>query len=63
MGDKIYLDNFTKDSVDLRMQGNELWRRSYANSIIDRQLVEQEVIEPYKSVIFMMWGDSPSITE
>lgn len=38
-------------------------RVGYDNSMQGRQQVENEVAEPYKSVIFMMWGDIPTVTE
>ena len=39
------------------------WRRAYVNSISGRQQVENEVPEPYKSVILLMWGSEPTVTE
>lgn len=59
----IYLDNFTRDNVDLRIKNNLIWRRNYKNSLIDRIKVQEEVPEPYRSVIFMMWGDEPTVSE
>lgn len=59
----IYLDNFTRDNVDLRIKNNLTWRRNYKNSLIDRVKVQEEVDEPYQSVIFMMWGDEPTVSE
>jgi hypothetical protein len=38
-------------------------RVGYDNSLTGRKRVEEEVVEPYKSVIFMMWGDEPTINE
>ena len=61
--ENIYLDNFTRDNVDLRIQGNSIWRRNYINSSSNRQMVQDEVPEPFRSVIFLMWGDSPTVDE
>lgn len=63
MKENVYLDNFTRDSVDLRIQGNSIWRRNYINSMQGRQMVQDEVPEPFRSVIFLMWGDSPTLDE
>jgi hypothetical protein len=74
MIEKITLDMLTQDSVSLKKQQytivdgveyaiGEPWRRAYVNSISGRQQVKGEVAEPYKSVILMMWGDSPTVTE
>ena len=74
MNEKIYLDMLTQESVSLRKQQfttvdgkeypiGEPWRRAYVNSIQGRQRVQEEVEEPYKSVIMLMWGDTPTITE
>ena len=72
--EKITLDMLTRDSVSVKKQRymvvdgmeypiGEPWRRAYVNSIRGRQQVENEVSEPYKSVIFMMWGSEPTVTE
>jgi len=72
--EKIYLDILTQDSVSLRKQNfavidgkeypiGEPWRRAYVNSVQGREQVNQEVAEPYRSVIMLMWGDSPTVTE
>ncbi len=74
MIEKITLDMLTQDSVSIKKQqyivqdGKEYqvgqpWRRAYVNSIRGRQQVQEEVSEPYKSVIFMMWGDEPTVNE
>lgn len=74
MIDKITLDMLTKNGVSVKKQqyimqdGKEyaigdIWRRAYVNSIQGRQQVQEEVPEPYRSVIFMMWGDKPTIVE
>jgi hypothetical protein len=74
MIEKITLDMLNQNSVSVKKQKyiiqndteyaiEDIWRRAYVNSIQGRQQVEDEVAEPYKSVIFMMWGDSPTVTE
>ena len=68
MEERIFLDDLCKDSVSLRKQqfidgevtGNP-WRRAYANSATGRIAVENEVVEPYKSEIFAIWGNEPTI--
>lgn len=74
MIEKITLDMLTQDSVSVKKQqyiiqdGKEyaigdIWRRAYVNSESGRKQVQEEVPEPYKSVIFLMWGDKPTIDE
>ena len=74
MFEKIILDMLTQDSVSLKKQqyatvdGKEYpigqpWRRAYINSVQGRAQVQAEVPEPYKSAIFAVWGDSPTVTE
>jgi len=41
----------------------EPWRRAYVNSNSGRWKVQEEVPEPYKSVIFLMWGNEPTVEE
>lgn len=64
----------THDSVSIKKQQyivqngreyaiGEPWRRAYVNSISGREQVENEVSEPYKTIIFMMWGDNPTVAE
>jgi hypothetical protein len=73
MNEKITLDVLTQDSVSLKKQKytiidgkeyaiGEPWRRAYINSVQGRKQVNAEVAEPYKSVIMLMWGDSPTVT-
>ena len=68
---KIKLDALTERSVTVITQqyivqdGKEYpisngVVRSYINSTQGRLEVENEVTEPYKSVIFMIWGDAPT---
>jgi hypothetical protein len=72
MIEKITLDMLTQDSVSIKKQNyivqdeieyeiGQPWRRAYENSINGRRQVENEVPEPYKSVIFMIWGDTPTV--
>lgn len=74
MIEKITLDTLTQDSVSVKKQQyivqdgkeyaiGEPWRRAYVNSISGRQQVENEVPEPYKSVIMLMWGNEPTVSE
>jgi hypothetical protein len=74
MSEKIYLDMLTQDSVSLRKQQfvtvdgkdypiGDPWRRAYANSLQGREQVNAEVPEPYRSVIMLMWGDTPTVSE
>lgn len=74
MNEKIFLDMLTQDSVSLRKQkfttvdGRDYsigkpWRRAYINSEQGRKQVQAEIPEPYKSVIMLMWGDAPTVTE
>jgi len=72
--EKITLDMLTEHSVSVKKQqyivqdGKEYaigkpWRRAYINSIQGRKELEDEVTEPYKTIIFMMWGDTPTVSE
>lgn len=74
MIEKITLDMLTQDSVSVKKQQyvmqdgkeyaiGEPWRRAYVNSTSGRQQVQEEVAEPYKSVILMIWGNEPTVTE
>jgi hypothetical protein len=74
MTEKITLDILTENGVSLRKQnyatvdGTEYpigqpWRRAYINSISGRAKVESEVAEPYKTAIFAVWGDTPTVIE
>lgn len=74
MIEKITLDMLTRDSVSVKKQQytivdgkeyaiGEPWRRAYVNSISGRQQVENEVAEPYRTIIFLMWGDTPTVIE
>jgi hypothetical protein len=74
MNEKITLDMLTVDSVSLKKQnyvsvdGAEYpiglpWRKAYVNNMGGRAEVEAEVPEPYKTAIFAVWGDSPTVAE
>jgi hypothetical protein len=74
MSEKITLDMLTADGVSLKKQQyttvngqeysiGEPWRRAYVNSTQGRQQVQSEVPEPYKSVIMLMWGNTPTVTD
>ena len=74
MNEKIYLDSLTSDHVHLRKQnyttingveypiGNP-WRRAYVNSVNGRAQVQDEVVEPYKTAIMAVWGDTPTVDD
>lgn len=41
----------------------ETHRKTYENSNQGRLLLQSEVSEPYKSVVLMIWGDSPLLSD
>ena len=72
--EKFFLDMLTQDSVSVRKQKfvtvdgveypiGDPWRRAYVNSIVGRQQVQDEVPEPYKTAIFAVWGNAPTVSE
>lgn len=74
MQEKTMLDMLSQDGVSIKRQQTveqsgkayvvgEPWRRAYVNSISGRQELDNEVDEPYKSVILLMWGDSPTVSD
>ena len=74
MNEKITLDMLTQDSVSLKKQNyaivdgteypiGEPWRKAYVNSTNGRAEVEAEVSEPYKTAVFAVWGDTPTVSE
>lgn len=74
MIEKIILDMLTQDGVSVKKQTyfeqngqqypvGQLWRRAYINSINGRIQVQEEIAEPYKSAIFMVWGNTPTVIE
>ena len=74
MTEKISLDMLTPDSVSVKKQQHvevngaeypigDPWRRAYVNSVFGRQQVMDEVPEPYRSAIFAVWGNAPTVSE
>ena len=74
MIEKISLDMLTQDSVSLIKQNyieqngqqylvGQPWRRAYVNSVSGRAQVQAEVEEPYRTAIFAVWGDVPTVDE
>lgn len=72
--ERYTLDMLTPNSVSIKKQQHveingveypvgEPWRRAYTNSLSGRQEVQDEVPEPYRSAIFAVWGDEPTLTE
>lgn len=72
--EKYYLDMLTEESVSVRKQRlveldgteypvGEPWRRAYVNSPSGRQQVMDEVAEPYRSAIFAVWGNEPTVVD
>jgi hypothetical protein len=74
MIEKITLDMLTKDSVSVKKQQyieqneqeypiGQPWRRAYVNNTSGRAQVQAEVAEPYKTAIFAVWGDTPTVDD
>lgn len=74
MNEKISLDMLTQNSVSLKKQNyttvngveypvGEPWRKAYVNSTSGRAQVTAEVPEPYKTAIFAVWGESPTVDD
>ena len=74
MFERIFLDMLTPESVSVRKQKfvtvdgveysiGDPWRRAYVNSPSGRQQVQDEVPEPYKTAIFAVWGNAPTVSE
>ena len=69
--EKIFLDSLSADGVTVRKvmineNGNvtgEIWRAAYPNSLDGRRRLDGDIEEPYKTIIFMMWGNEPTINE
>jgi len=72
--EKISLDMLTPNSVSIKKQQHveingveypigDPWRRAYVNSSSGRQQVQDEVPEPYRSAIFAVWGDTPTVAD
>lgn len=74
MKEKVTLDLLTQNGVTIGRQkmtvvdgaeypiGNVLCK-AYTNSARGRDELIAEVEEPYKSIILMMWGETPTIIE
>lgn len=74
MNEKIMLEMLTQDSVNVKKQNyaiingveypiGEPWHRAYVNNIQGRTEVQEEIPEPYRSVIILMWGDAPTVEQ
>jgi hypothetical protein len=72
--ERITLDMLTLTSVSVKKQQyvevndteypiGDPWRRAYTNSSSGRQQVQDEVPEPYRSAIFAVWGESPTVAD
>jgi hypothetical protein len=72
--ERLTLDMLTPTSVSVKKQQyvevngteypiGEPWRRAYVNSVFGRQQVMDEVPEPYRSAIFAVWGDEPTVED
>ena len=72
MIDKFTLDILTENSVSLKKQNyvdvngklqpvGQPWRRAYVNSEQGRAQVMAEVPEPYKTAVFAVWGNEPTV--
>jgi hypothetical protein len=72
--ERLTLDMLTPTSVSVKKQQyvevdgteypiGEPWRRAYVNSPSGRQQVQDEVSEPYRSAIFAVWGDEPTVAD
>jgi hypothetical protein len=74
MIEKITLDMLTQDSVSIKKQQyieqngqkyevGQPWRKAYVNSTQGRKQIQSEVPDPYKSVVMLMWGDTPTVVD
>lgn len=74
MNEKFSLDMLTQDSVSLKKQSfatidgveypiGDPWRKAYVNSTSGRAEVEEEIPEPYKTAIYTVWGDTPTVVD
>lgn len=57
-GVSVIFENINENGVVLRKI-----RSAYANSESGRQRMDKEVPEPYRTAIFAVWGDTPTVTE
>lgn len=74
MNTRIYLNGLDANSVTLIKQNyvtvegaeynaGQPAAVSYINSTNGRAEVESDVIDPYKTAIFAVWGDTPTVDE
>lgn len=74
MIEKYTLDNLNQDSVSVVKQtyidymGQQYpigspWRRTYDNSIYDRQQIVAELPQAQANAILAVWGDTPTVIE
>lgn len=73
MTEKTILERLDQDMVwllkiTLNENGLEInrWRKGYCNSIDlkgGRPAVQAEIEEPYRTAIFAVWGDTPTVTQ
>lgn len=70
MKERIYLDSLSaysviivKETIDESGYVLKTFRKGYSNNLQGRESINDEVQEPYKSAILMMWGDTPTVTE
>ena len=74
MFEKITLDMLNQNSVSVKKQNfieqegkhypvGQPWRRAYVNSVSGRMQVQAEIDEPYRTAIFTVWGDVPTVEE
>ena len=47
------------DGVEYQI--GDIHRRGYANSADDRELIQNELGEPYLSAVMAVWGDTPTV--
>lgn len=70
---KILIDMLNENTVSIvtvfltTIDGEQIevkrTRKAYNNSSIDRQLLIDELGEPYTTAIFAIWGDNPTVTD
>lgn len=71
--EEIRIELLNKDSVSVvstkhieyagqKLQVGEAIRTGYVNSIHGREELKEQVSEPYRSAIFAVWGDKPTVT-
>lgn len=74
MIEKIILDMLNENSVSVKKQQYTIingveyaigqpHRKAYANSIVGREEVINELPSAQQNAIFSVWGDTPTVTE